>query len=60
MALTSVKHTRNTRKCYCCDVDQQTSSQDYVSKIIALAVNVLCEDTISYMRDTDLLNIILI
>ena len=44
-----VKHTRNTRKCYFCDPDQKTSSQDYICQRIALDVNVLREDTISYM-----------
>ena len=34
---------------YFCDPDQKTSSQDYIFKRIALDVNVLREDTISYM-----------
>ena len=55
-----VKHARNTRKCYFCDVDQKTSSQDSIFERTALEVNVLHEDTISYMRDTNLLNIVLI
>ena len=54
LTLASTTHTSNTKKCYFCD------KKKLVPKIIclyriALDINVLREDTTSYMIDTNLL-----